>query len=260
MRPAAPEWMYVARRAELRADSPDVYEPSAFESRPRPAAWRLALVTFAQFVVAIAVVTALARFASPVTAALVALALAHAVAHLWPSHPALAARHWAFVLAETLAIVPSIRYVASDDTAVALVVAFLGVVATFALERRALAMLANVYDPQFLTRIELWLLRVVPACATFAALGFALRAWATFWPAVVLALTAFTAALPRVKVRFEQLTRVELREAIAPLVVLLLVTLGALAAAYARTGFVWPFAGNEAQWRQPLRPVRQPKP
>jgi hypothetical protein len=250
--------MYVARRAELRADSPHVYEPIAFASRPRPAAWRLALASFAQFVAATAVVTAAARFASPVTAALAALALAHAVAHLWPSHPALAARHWAFVLAETLAIVPSIRYTAGDPAPVALIVAFLGVVAAFALERRALAMLANVYDLRFVTRLELWLLRIVPACAAFAALGFALRAWATFWPAALLALTAFTAALTRVKVRFEQVTRVELREAVAPLVIVLLVTIGALAAAYARSGFVWPFAGNEAQWRQPSRPVRLP--
>lgn len=235
-----------------------VYDSHAFDSRPRPAAWRLAVVAFAQFFIATSIVTALARFAAPVTAALIALVLAQAVAHLWPSHPALAARHWAFVLAETLAIVPCVRYAASDASAVALVVAFLGAASAFAFERRALAMLANVYDVRLLTRVELWLLRVVPCAIAFAGLGFALRAWATFWPAATLAVIAFVAALAPVKSRFEQLTRVELREAVAPLVVLLLLTIGALAAAYARTGFVWPFAGNEAQWRQPLRPLRLP--
>lgn len=141
--------------------------------------------------------------------------LAYLIIKLWPGGPALAARMFGYLLGAAIATLGVARLAAHEvrlDLPPAAILGSLSivagaVVAVLAL-RRLIVLLANVYE-----RHARWamLAAVVPACGVIA-----IRA--PFYGALLAGCAVLAACLPA-PVKFEQLTRVELREAVVPLLV-----------------------------------------
>jgi hypothetical protein len=139
--------------------------------------------------------------------------LAYLIIKLWPGGPALSARMFGYILGAVLATLGVARLAAHEvrlDLPPAAILGSLSVVAGAVVAvvalRRLTVLLANVYE----RRPRLFLLAaVLPACAVIAA-------GAPFYGALLAGCAVVAACLPAT-VKFEQLTRVELREAIVPL-------------------------------------------
>lgn len=171
-----------------------------------------------------------------------ATALAMLVLYLWPGGPSLASRMFGYVLAAVLATfaaprlafyemqypldlwyeLPPAAMAGSLSTLVALGVAIAAI-------RRLLTLLGNVFEVRRLpVRLGLVSFLILPAAAIAAASLFATHTHVGAACALLLAGAAFVGALPPVPSRFEQLTRIDLRTAVVPLVVAALL-LGATA-------------------------------
>ncbi|HYI10300.1 MAG TPA: hypothetical protein VEK57_14665 [Thermoanaerobaculia bacterium] len=200
------------------------------EFRTRPRFWRLSLVSGAQILVAawVAILLSLTlqgvadRKQLPLISA-GAILLALFVRWLWPSGPSLAARMAVHNVAACVAafgavqVVERDRYHAAASAALALLVCV-------AFWRRQLALLGNVFDlGRLVIRLGVTLAAVLPPLAVICIV--ALRAWeyTPVWSAGVLAAAALLAALFPPPAKFEQLTRIELREPVAPLLITLAV-------------------------------------
>jgi hypothetical protein len=143
------------------------------------------------------------------------VALAYLVIKLWPGGPALSARMFGYILGAVLATHGVARLAAHEvrlDLPPAAILGSLSIVAGALVAvvalRRLTVLLANVYE----RRPRLFLLAaILPACGAIAIK-------APFYGALLAGCAIVAACLPA-PVRFEQLTRVELREAIVPLLV-----------------------------------------
>jgi hypothetical protein len=143
------------------------------------------------------------------------VALAYLVIKLWPGGPALSARMFGYILGAVLATIGVARLAAHEvrlDLPPAAILGSLSIVAGALVAvvalRRLTVLLANVYE----RRPRLFLLAaILPACGAIA-----IRA--PFYGALLAGCAVLAACLPA-PVRFEQLTRVELREAVVPLLV-----------------------------------------
>ncbi|HYK03428.1 MAG TPA: hypothetical protein VE974_16845 [Thermoanaerobaculia bacterium] len=145
-----------------------------------------------------------------------AVLLALAIMKLWPGGPSLAARMFGYVFGAVLATF-GIARLASHEVRIDLPPAAIlgslslaaGLVVAVVAMRRMIVLLGNVYESRF------WILvAIFPVCVALAFVS--LRAAVG---AALLAGAAFMATLLPVHGKFEQLTRVELREAVVPLLV-----------------------------------------
>jgi hypothetical protein len=145
-----------------------------------------------------------------------AVLLALAISKLWPGGPSLASRMFGYILAAVMATFGIARLASHGvrtDLPPAAIAGSLSlvagwIVAMFAM-RRFIALLGNVYESRF------WLLvAIVPTCV-----GIAFVSLEGAVGAALLAGAALIATLLPRQAKFEQLTRVELREAVVPLLV-----------------------------------------
>jgi hypothetical protein len=144
------------------------------------------------------------------------LLLALAIMKLWPAGPSLAARMFGYVFGAVLTTFGIARLASHGvrtDLPPAAILGSLSLVAGLAVAivgmRRTISLLGNVYRSRF------WILvAVFPVCVALAFVS--LRAAVG---AALLAGAALIATLLPVHAKFEQLTRVELREAVVPLLV-----------------------------------------
>jgi hypothetical protein len=145
-----------------------------------------------------------------------AVLLALVLMKLWPGGPSLAARMFGYVFGAVLATFGIARLASHEvrtDLPPAAILGSLSLVAGLAVAvvamRRMIALLGNVYSSRF------WIL--VAICPVCVALAFvSLRAAVG---SALLAGAALIATCLPIHGKFEQLTRVELREAVAPLLV-----------------------------------------
>jgi hypothetical protein len=196
-----------------------------------------------------------------------AVLLALALMKLWPGGPSLAARMFGYVLGAVLATFGVSRlasHAVRPDLPPAAILGSLslvaGLVVAIVAMRRLISLLGNVYASRF------WILMAIyPVCIALAFVS--LRAAVG---AALLAGAAFIAALLPVRAKFEQLTRVELREALVPLLVTVaLLGAGTMRALVVREGrftverweeirngipLDWPL--STAEYAPGLRPAR----
>lgn len=208
------------------------------DSRPRPAIWRLVLVSGAQIAIAAWVTTILSltlqtTFREAVTLQMIAagaLALSLFILWLWPSGPSLASRMGVYDTAASIAAFGAVHVVERDPYLHA-AASSLALLICVAVWRRHLSLLGNVYDvPRLAVRLGITLVAIVPPLALIAAVTLWKWEYAPLWGTSVFAAAALFAALPRPPVKFEQLTRIELREPVAPLTIALAVVASATAA------------------------------
>jgi hypothetical protein len=147
-----------------------------------------------------------------------AVVLALAIGKLWPGGPSLASRMFGYILGAVMATFGIARLASHGvrtDLPPAAIAGSLSLVAgllvaIFAM-RRFIVLLGNVYESRF------WLLAaIVPACA-----GIAFVSLEGAVGAALLAAAAAIATCFSIHAKFEQLTRVELREAVVPLLVII---------------------------------------
>jgi hypothetical protein len=163
-----------------------------------------------------------------------AVLLALAIMKLWPGGPSLAARMFGYVFGAVVATFGIARLASHEvrlDLPPAAILGSLSLVVGLAVAvvamRRLIVLLGNVYSSRF------WIL--VAICPVCVALAFvSLRAAVG---AALLAGAALIATFLPIHAKFEQLTRVELREAVAPLlVVMALAGLSTMRAVVVREG------------------------
>lgn len=201
------------------------------EFRTRPRVWRLALVSGSQIVIAAWIATLLSLTVQALTddphrlplISTGGILLALFVRWLWPSGPSLAARMAVHNAAACVAAFGAVQVVERDRVH-AVVSAALALLVCFAFWRRQLALLGNVFDvSRLLVRLGVTLAATLPPLLLIAAVALLVWEYAPIWSAAVLGAAALLAALFDGPVKFEQLTRVELREPVAPLVIALAV-------------------------------------
>lgn len=145
-----------------------------------------------------------------------AVLLALAIMKLWPGGPSLAARMFGYVfgaVVATFGIARLASHAVRADLPPAAILGSLslvaGVVVAVVAMRRTIVLLGNVYSSRF------WILvAIFPVCVALAFVS--LRAAVG---AALLAGAALIATFLPIHEKFEQLTRVELREAVVPLLV-----------------------------------------
>lgn len=238
------------------------------EYRPRPALWRVALLSFSQIVVAVwltnVVVAALeifavkrwifyatpwdtpwhhlgvraidvdARYAGAAAAG--ACLAAAIVLWLWPTRQTLASRHFAHTIAGVLAIFGVFRIAPRAPLAYAAPALVGAIIIAFVAERRALSLLGNVFDFTRGKRLAFWLLRIVSATALLGAASWLARDRVGVYLAAGYTTMTFAVALfIAPPVRFERLDNIELRAGVVPLVLAAIVILAGSAALFGVT-------------------------
>lgn len=142
------------------------------------------------------------------------VALAYLIAKLWPGGPALSARMFGYVFGSVVATFGVARLAAHEvrmDLPPAAILGSLSIVAgllvAVAALRRLAVLLCNVYErPRWFM-----LAAILPACGVVAVR-------APFYGALLAGAAVLAACLPG-SAKFEHLTRVELREAVVPLLI-----------------------------------------
>jgi len=215
--------------------------------RPRPALWRLAIVSFAQFAIALLITNLLvslaemgllAHLARPtrwvihatawstlprqtdpefqITAA-VAFAfvlLGALVLTLWPTDNTLARRLFVSVFAQTIGIFGATAFALRHASLLGLAVAISAAWLCARAELRAIGVLASVVKlDRPLQRLKHWFVRIVPAMAALSCVPLRRNLWLA---SGLTAVTLFMNVLKR-PTRFEIVEEPELREATATL-------------------------------------------
>jgi hypothetical protein len=234
-----------------------VYGDFDEQFRPRPALWRLGVVSFGQFALALWMANALVaaaemgllwylaapsrwvfhatcwstlpRLSAPPDALTAAVAfgfvlVAALVLALWPTRNTLARRLFVSVFAQSLAVFGATAFALRHASLLGIAVALAALWLCARAELRAVGVLASVVDlTRLLPRLTHWLVRIVPAMAALSAVPIR-RNW---WLAGGLTVVTLMMNASRRPTRFEVVEEPELREAAVTMALLALAILGA---------------------------------
>jgi hypothetical protein len=231
--------------------------------RPRPALWRLAIVSFAQFAIALLITnllvslaemgllaytarparwiihatawSTLPRLADPepqITAAVAFgfVILGALVLTLWPTRNTLARRLFVSIFAQAVSVFGATAFALRHESLLGLAVALAALWLCARAELRAIGVLASVTNlDRPLPRLKYWFVRIVPAMAALACVPLK-RNW---WLAGGLTLVTLLMNTSKRPARFEVVEEPELREAAATLSIVAVAVL-------AYSAWMWP--------------------
>jgi hypothetical protein len=233
-----------------------VYGDFDEQFRPRPSLWRLGVVSFAQFVLALWIANVLVaaaemgllwylaaprrwvthatawstlpRLSDPpdqVTAGVAfgIVLLAALILTLWPTRNTLARRLFVSVLAQSLAVFGATAFALRHASLLGVAVALAALWLCARAELRAVGVLASVVDlTRPLPRLTHWFVRIVPAMAALSAIPIP-RNW---WLAAGLTVVTLMMNASRRPTRYEIVEEPELREAAVTMALIAATILG----------------------------------